>query len=167
MEHIQLSKIPDLKETTNMEKLEMSAFTRIFDPTWSSMDSFSRLGTELDKFIATFDESRDYPLLNVSQGNDELVVSVELPGIDVNDITLTTHNRVLTLTGEMNPGDKNAKEVEWLLRERPDNQRFERTLNLPWNVQDSDVTAEYRHGILTITLPRAEADKPRKIQINA
>ena len=145
----------------------MSAFTRIFDPTWSSMDSFSRLGTELDKFIAAFDESRDYPPLNVSQSNDELVVSVELPGIDVNDITLTTHNRVLTLTGEMNPGDKNAKEVEWLLRERPANQRFERTLNLPWNVQDSGVTAEYRHGILTITLPRAEADKPRKIQINA
>jgi HSP20 family protein len=61
--------------------------------------------------------------------------------------------------------EKKLKEGErWIRRERPAH-AFTRTLRLPFRVESEKVTAEYKNGILSLSLPRAEAEKPQRIQI--
>ena len=97
---------------------------------------------------------------------DNLTISAELPGYTSDDINiaLESGNR-LTVSGTRNsePHDEGAR---YLRRERRINS-FERSIKLPFGIDAEGVKADYSDGILTIELPRAEADKPRQIAVNA
>jgi HSP20 family protein len=105
----------------------------------------------------------DAPALNVWAGEDVLQATAELPGIDPDQIDVSVQGDELTLRG--NFPEKQLKEGErWIRCERPAH-AFVRTLRLPFRVESEKVTAEYKNGVLSLTLPRAESEKPQRIQI--
>jgi HSP20 family protein len=103
-----------------------------------------------------------YPPINVFEKGGDLVLVAELPGIKKEDLRLQVKGNTLRLAGEraLNYGEN----ISYHRIER-NTSKFDRTLKLPINVESDQVKAEYKDGILVISLPRAEADKPRKITI--
>ena len=105
------------------------------------------------------------PALDLYQDKDQFVVKAELPGMTKENITLSLHDGLLTLSGERQP--EKAHDEKTALRNERFFGRFERTITLPTQVDGTRVQAAYEDGILTITLPKAEAAKPRQIEIAA
>lgn len=133
----------------------------LFDELLSFQDDFNRLFDGRGAFA----QRRQFPALNVWSGNDDLIVDAELPGVDPKEVEISVVNERLTLKGKMGFASQENRETVHR-RERPVGE-FERTIVLPYRIEAGKVTANYRNGILRITLPRAEAEKPKRVQIEA
>ena len=105
------------------------------------------------------------PRLDVSETKDAVVVKAELPGVDPNDIALSLENGVLALTGEKEE-EKEDKDKRYHRVERSYG-AFARALRLPAAVDPSKVTATFKDGVLTVTLPKAAEAKGTTIPIKA
>jgi HSP20 family protein len=105
------------------------------------------------------------PAVDVRETNDELHVSAELPGLSPEDVKVTVESGVLTISGEKKQEVQEGKEEgDYYLLERRYG-RFERSFTLPRSVAADKVKARFENGILTVSLPKAEEAKPRKVQI--
>jgi HSP20 family protein len=93
---------------------------------------------------------------------DDVVVKASLPGVDPNDVDITLDGENLTIQAEI----KADQEQDYVIRERASG-IFRRTLSLNVPVQSDKVSAEFKQGVLTLTMPKAEAVKPRKITVKA
>jgi HSP20 family protein len=111
-----------------------------------------------------FDRSYEYPLMDIIDSKDDLVVYVEIPGVNKDDIKVKIHNDVLTISGERKEPELPEK-ANCLIREREFG-KFMRSIRLPYPIEVSKVNAEYKDGILKIILPKKEEVKPKEIQIN-
>ena len=103
------------------------------------------------------------PALDLYQSTDNIVAVVELPGMRKEEIEISLHDGALTISGERkresNNGD-NAERTERYIG------TFRRSIALPTRVNANKVSATYRDGILTVTLPKAEEVKPKQIQVS-
>jgi len=107
------------------------------------------------------------PAVDVHETKDELVLQAELPGLTPEDVELNVENGVLTISGEKKQERQEGEEgSDYHLVERRYG-RFERRFSLPRSVDPDKVKAEFANGMLNITLPKAEAAKPRRIQIKS
>jgi HSP20 family protein len=93
----------------------------------------------------------------------ELVLKVELPDVKREDIDLKVENSTLTVTGQKTM-DKDVKESQYHRIERTFG-AFTRTFTLPATVDTGRIGAEYKNGVLTVTLPVREEAKPKQIQV--
>lgn len=146
--------------------------TRTFYPAtyrarnWSPFGQLRQIQDEMDKlFSQSYPRALDYPAINVWSNEDEVVVQAELPGYNAADIDIAVVQNSLTLRGERKPEELKAGET-FHRRERPVG-GFVRTVELPFEVDNAKVEAEYAAGILSVRLPRAEAHKPKKIAVKA
>jgi HSP20 family protein len=112
----------------------------------------------------SFNRSYEYPLMDIIDSKDDLVVYVEIPGVNKDDIKVKIHNDVLTISGERKEPELPEK-ANCLIREREFG-KFMRSIRLPYPIEVSKVNAEYKDGILKIILPKKEEVKPKEIQIN-
>jgi HSP20 family protein len=103
------------------------------------------------------------PPIDVYETRDDLVVSVELPGVREKDIHLSMTGDVLTLRGQRGAAAE-AREENYHRIERWSGS-FERHVQLPIPVQGDKIRATYRDGVLEIRLPKLEEVKPREIKI--
>jgi HSP20 family protein len=103
--------------------------------------------------------------LDVIENADEYVVKASLPGINADDIDVTFDNNVLTIKGEIKE-EKDVEETKYHLRERRYGS-FSRSISLPTNIKTDSIQADYADGILTLTLPKAEEAKPKRIQVHS
>lgn len=94
----------------------------------------------------------------------EIVLKAELPGLRREDIDLTIENSTLTIKGQRRP-DQGVREGQYHRVERTHGS-FSRSFTLPNTVDGSAVRAEYRDGVLTITLPVRQDARPRQIQVD-
>ena len=106
-----------------------------------------------------------FPALNVWSNADGLLVTAEIPGVEPSDLDIAIVNKTLTLSGKREPAslDDGAR---YHRRERGCGQ-FSRTIELPYRVESDQVEATFKNGVLTIALPRAEEEKPRRIAVQA
>jgi HSP20 family protein len=106
-----------------------------------------------------------FPAMNVWSNEEGVVITAELPGVNSGDIDISVVGDTLTLTGSRQPEklDENSK---YHRRERGYG-KFTRTFQLPFAVEADKVEALFEKGILHISLPRAEAEKPKKITVKA
>jgi HSP20 family protein len=104
------------------------------------------------------------PLVDVSENENELTVRLDLPGVDRDSVDVQLTGDTLTIRGERCFERREGEGYVHL--ERPYG-TFQRTFNLSVPVQADDVNAAYKDGVLTVTLPKQEAVKPRQIQIQA
>lgn len=123
------------------------------------------LRREVNRLFAGLDQEvgRDFPAVNVWVGEQDAVVSAEMPGVDSEKIDISVVHDSLTISGIREP--LALGEGESYYRQERDYGRFTRTLQLPFNVEANKVEARYENGVLSITLPRSEADKPKKVAI--
>lgn len=105
------------------------------------------------------------PALDLYEEKDNLVLKAELPGMKKEEIEISLHEDTVTISGERKvdraEGAGEASRSERFFG------RFQRTLTLPKPVDASKVTARYKDGILTVTLPKTEESKPRQIEVKA
>jgi HSP20 family protein len=101
--------------------------------------------------------------LDVSETENEYVVKASLPGVKPEDVQITVHGDTLTIRGESKV-EEEKKDEHWHLRERRFGS-FQRSVALATPVNSDKAQAHYEHGVLTLTLPKAEESKPRQIKI--
>jgi HSP20 family protein len=138
------------------------------------ISEFKRLHNEADGFFNALGRNSPsrpnsaYPALRLYQNDDEALLRAKLSGVGGQDLELKIEAGVLSLTGErqIETGGNDSQE-EKVQRQERFSGRFERRVELPFEVEADKVEARFENGILEVKLPRAVADKPRTIQINA
>jgi HSP20 family protein len=108
-------------------------------------------------------QSDRFPQLNLWMNQNEAVVAAEVPGVDPKTIDVSVVKNLLTIQGERQEDDIGEEAV--CHRAERGTGAFSRTVRMPFKVENERVSATCEKGILTITLPRAEATKPKKIEI--
>ena len=103
----------------------------------------------------------EYPYVNVYEGNDEVTVRAALPGIKADELSIEIKNDLLTIEGEKKA---DYADVSYLRKERTFG-KFQRAITLPYAVDAGKIRAELKDGVLSITLPKSEDAKPKKIEI--
>lgn len=106
------------------------------------------------------------PRVDIGASADEYTVTIEIPGVTENDITLEVSGDTLVVRGEKHQ-EKETKEKSYYRRERSYGS-FERTLSLPEDADQENSTAIFKHGVLTIAIPRrrTEPHPKKRIQIH-
>ena len=109
---------------------------------------------------------RDWPRINLREDADHIYVEALLPGVDPEKLDMNVLGNSLTLAGERPAAESDRNGRTWHRRERGTG-RFLRSIELPVDINPEDVRAEYRNGLLLVTLPKVEAAKPKRISIQA
>ncbi len=123
-------------------------------------DRFFRGGTVDD---GDLNPSAWLPAVDLIENDDAYIAKVELPGVSKDDVKITLQDNSLTIRGEKKE-ERETKESNYHRLERSYGS-FQRSLDLPGSVKSDKVAAEYKDGILTITLPRAEESKRKQIDV--
>jgi len=146
-----------------MARVRHDAFNEMFGDMTRFQDEFQRMFGR--NVFATPRFVSAGPAMNVWADEQSVYAEVELPGVDVDklDISVTEGNK-LSIQGERPVLD--LANAVWHRQERGSG-NFTRTLTLPTMVDADKVDAKYENGVLKLTLPRAEAAKPRKIAVRA
>jgi HSP20 family protein len=103
------------------------------------------------------------PRVDVVENKENFVVRAELPGMKKEDVKLTLENNVLTLSGEKRYEEKRDEENFHLRESRYG--KFERSFRLTDNIDRSNIAADYKDGVLTISLPKTKEAQPKEISI--
>ena len=104
------------------------------------------------------------PALDLREDKENLVATVELPGMKKENLDVSVHDGVLSISGERTRADR-SEEGGTYRRERCFG-RFHRALALPKPVKVDAIRATYQDGILTVTLPKTEEARPKQIEVN-
>lgn len=106
-----------------------------------------------------------FPLMNVTEDKDNFYVRAELPGIKAEDLDISITGNTLSVSGERKIPAEEAS-ATFHRREREAG-KFSRVITLPTQVDPQKVEAKGAFGILTVTLPKAEAARPKQIVVKA
>lgn len=104
------------------------------------------------------------PKVDVYEEADQIVVKAELPGVDKKDIEVDIKDGVLSLRGERSV-DHEVKEKHYYRKERSFG-RFTRSFTLPGDVDAEKIKADYKDGVLKVSIPKPEAAKPKQITVH-
>ena len=105
------------------------------------------------------------PAIDVFDAKEAVVLKAELPGMDPADIQIEVEDNVLTLKGERRFEEEVDEERYYRVERRYGS--FQRSLALPQGMQAAAISASYEDGVLTITVPKVEEEKPKRIEIKA
>ena len=139
---------------------------------WYPYSDFRRMDGALSRFwrsraprAASYKmESWAIPL-DVVQDDDSIVVTASLPGLEADGIDVTVEEGLLTISGETK-SDSEKTEGNYVIRERRSG-KFHRSVRLPDTVDVEHVEPRYVDGVLTVTLPKIEAKKAKRLQIQS
>ncbi|ACB74214.1 Hsp20/alpha crystallin family protein [Opitutus terrae] len=138
---------------------------RSLAPAWGALSRspWTGLEGEIDRLFETalsgFNETfgrTEFPV-DLYEDKDNTYVRAELPGLERDDINVEMVEDYLTISGKRKTADADGKEEESF--------SFSRSVNIPEEVQADKVNAAYENGVLTVTLPKREEAKPRKISV--
>jgi HSP20 family protein len=111
----------------------------------------------------TLESGKWAPAVDVAEEADKILVKVEVPGMNEQDLRVSFEDGLLTVSGERQferKDDRNYHRIERTYGS------FVRTFSLPRSVDASKITASYVNGVLEIEIPKLEEAKPKQIQIN-
>ncbi|MGC9522597.1 MAG: Hsp20/alpha crystallin family protein [Anaerolineae bacterium] len=136
---------------------------------WSPGRELARLQREMNDLLtrwSTWPQLRmapSFPAMNLWTSDEAAIVTAELPGFDPDEIDISVEDRTLTVTGSRAPEE--IAEDATIHRQERSYGRFSRALRLPFEVEVDQVEATFTNGVLHISLPRSEQDRPRKITV--
>ena len=145
---------------------------------WNPFDDMEALRQEIDRAFEGFGlrqassprvaflpgrEPRSYPLINLLEDKDHFYVEALTPGVDPQSMTVTAVQNRLTLSGEK--GSVGDVKLEAFHRNERASGKFVRTIDLPAEIDEAQIQAEYKNGLLVVTLPKAEKAKPKQITV--
>ena len=132
----------------------------------------SRIDREMNRLMNSFFGSPvsqsgcDYdfmPRVNVRENEDKVSLTFEVPGMDKGDIKIVVENDILTVSGERKFSDDKSEND--IVRSEIHSGSFSRSFTLPDTVDAEKVTADYKNGLLEVTLPKKEEKKPKQIEV--
>src|SRR3984893_18311958 len=129
---------------------------RLFDDVFGGFGLPSALGPALRQMPAA-------PKIDVSETDNEIQVTAEMPGIDQNDVEVLLEDDRLIIRGEEKE-EREDKDRNYHVRERVQG-AFSRTLPLPFAPDPNQVKAEFRNGVMTITIPKPQEVKQKQHRI--
>jgi HSP20 family protein len=103
------------------------------------------------------------PAMDLAETQDAYVLRADLPGLSPEDVKIELENRVLTVSGERK-AEQRSEESGWMRIERSFG-AFRRALTVPAGVDAAAITAAFDNGVLTVTVPKPEQAKPRRVEI--
>ena len=145
----------------------MTALTR-----WDPYRELATMRTMMDRLLdedvfalpRLWERRNEFNLaLDVAEKEDAYIVKASVPGVAPEDVEITLADNVLTIKGELKE-DKEIKEETYHVRERRFGQ-FVRSVTLPMPITADKIEAVHENGVLTLALPKAEAAKPKKIEV--
>ncbi len=153
-----------------MKSLLPSIWGRGALPTDDRNDPFHAFHRDIDRMFEDFSRSWRLPTLgeretllapaiDVSETDDTIEVSAELPGIDEKDVDVEVADNVLTIKGEKK-SEKEEKKKDYHLIERSCGS-FQRSVPLPYEVDANKITAKFTKGVLTVTMPKPTQAKEK------
>lgn len=154
----------------------MNSLTRWQHPglvVWRGLDGLNEIRNEIHRLFAAplVEFARDSQVLSgwnvaldVYEDANNVYVKAEVPGMKKEDIDLSLHDGCLSISGERK--SETSRENAETYRSERFFGRFQRTVTLPTSVAADQVKAQYKDGILTVTLPKAEGAKPKHIDVN-
>ncbi len=137
---------------------------------WEPFRNFLSLRDNFDGLFENFFgrmpmERQDFwlPTVDIVENNGNIEVKVELPGMNKDDIKITIKNNMLRLSGERKQ-EEETKEKTFHRIERYFG-KFCRTIQLPADIDADKIKAQYKDGVLNITLPKPKSMKPKEIEV--
>ena len=135
-------------------------------PEYFPFTAFHELHNELSRLFEddTYARESGYPKISVWQDAEKAVAITALPGVERSKVEVTVNGNLLTISGEREA----AKLTDAAVTHRRERRhgKFSRSLELPFAIDSNGVIAEFKDGVLSLTLPRIPEQKPRKIQVN-
>jgi len=140
---------------------------------WQPLAELNRLRSEMDRLVGRYTGeggssspgAATYPLLNIWEDDDHLYAEAELPGFEMDDLEIyVVGGNQLSIAGERKPPELEGG--AWHRQERGFG-KFRRTIELPADVDSDKVSANFKYGVLTLTMPKSEEVKPRRIKVLA
>jgi HSP20 family protein len=137
---------------------------------WQPFQEMETLRHQMDKM---FDEIAGYnrevtktwsPAVELSDTNDQLILRAEVPGLEGKDLDIQVAREAVSIAGETRY--ENKSEERGYLRSEFRYGKFQRTIPLPAAIKNDQVQAEFKNGILTLTMPKAEEAKNKVVKIN-
>ena len=145
-------------------------------PLTNRLLGFSDLHEEMDRVFKLFlpPSGRSlmpggvlWPAVNMWEDAEHVYAEFELPGVAMEDLTIDATQQELTVSGKRADRTATQGEEERVLRRERYSGSFERTVSLPVPIDTESTQATFKDGVLTITLPKAAAARPRRIAIEA
>jgi HSP20 family protein len=123
-------------------------------------------GTSLVSYVMPETRGLFTPRTDIKETKNRIEIVSEMPGMDTKDIEVSVHNGVLTITGEKKV-EKEEKETDYQHVERSYG-CFSRSISLPDTVDIDKIESTYKHGVLTVTVPKTEqaSSQTKKITVN-
>jgi len=148
-------------------------FRRIHYPTFnlaSSFEELERMRSEMDRLfgqatgsILSRPAAGVFPLINLTEDKEKFYVRAELPGVKADELNISATGKNLTISGERKIASR-GNDVRYHRREREAG-KFSRAIALPGDVEVDNVEASLVNGVLTVSVPKAEAVKPKQINV--
>jgi HSP20 family protein len=131
----------------------------------SPWQELAQLQGDMDRLFGRIarQSARDFPRVNVWTSAEGARVLAEVPGVAASDLELTVEGDTLTLAGSRAEDAPDAGVVH--RRRERETGEFARTIQLPFNIEADAVKAVHKNGLIDIELPRAAAERPRKIAV--
>ncbi len=130
---------------------------------WKEMENFRRLTHSVD-FSSARVRPR-FPAMNIWTHEDGAIAEAKLSGLNPEEIDISVEGETVTIAGSRSPEELEDSD-KYLRRERRYG-KFSRSFELPFAIDADNVEATFKNGILHLSLPRAEADKPKKIAVKS
>jgi HSP20 family protein len=139
----------------------MTSPTRGYNP----LLDMQRAQADLNRMFGTmrFYPPPEFPLLNIWTNPDGAIVAAEVPGVSADDLEISIRRDTVTLRGTRK-GEPTEDAV--VLRQERVTGSFARNMVLPFRVDAEKASAKFDRGVVTLTLPRPEEDKPHRISIS-
>lgn len=133
-------------------------------------DPFEQLQHELERMLDTAfggvgATAGVYPPVNVFDSGDAFVVKAEVPDVEPKNVQLDVEDDTLVIRGERSFSEP-SRDAAYHRRERGQGQ-FRRVVRLPGRVATDEAKAQYRDGVLTVTIPKAKEARPRRVEVQA
>lgn len=149
--------------------------TRLYRPSVWNLSPFERMNSLRDEINRLFESpwgelgrpgesfNEWVPALDLREDKDNLIATVEIPGMKKEDLDVSVHEGTLSVSGERTCEAKSEESGSYRCERQFG--RFHRAVTLPKPVKADGIKASYRDGILTVTLPKTEEAKPKQIEV--
>ncbi len=105
------------------------------------------------------------PRVDVRETPDAYILDMDLPGFTEKDVEINLKDRVLSISSKLQEKQEEKKEGDWLIKERRSS-CFSRRFTLPQDIDAEKVTAEFKHGVLSVDIPRKPEPQAKQIAIS-
>ncbi|PIS28545.1 MAG: hypothetical protein COT43_06245 [Candidatus Marinimicrobia bacterium CG08_land_8_20_14_0_20_45_22] len=139
---------------------------------WTPRGSLVNFRNEFDKMFDTFFNTGAEetgltavsPAVDIEENEKEFVLTAELPGSKKEDVKVNVHENMLSISGEKTQ-EKKINEKNYRLNERMFG-KFERSFRLPDSADQEHISAEFKHGVLIVTIPKLKESLAKRVEIN-